>query len=384
MKAIVNAKVVLETGIIFDGVILTEGDRIARVGNARELEVPEGAQIIDAKGAYVGPGLFDIHVHGAEIATTYANPQAAADFFIKHGVTSFLATPSYGRNFDEFIEAFASVRACMGKVKGLRGIYAEGPYTNPKYGAGAANNPWRHPITEAEYKALVDAAGTDIRVWAIAPEREGLEPFLNYARQVNPNVVFALGHSEATPMQVRALGKNRPTIMTHTFNATGRQTRDSGGIRGYGPDEYCLKTPEMYAELISDSAGKHVHPELQELLLFCKGTEKIILITDRGTSSVTKVETRPEYMQYPDLNFGPNGELSGSRLTMNQCCRNMMAATGASIAQVFRMASGNPARAVGWFEEIGSIAEGKQADLAFVDDRFNVLQVMQAGEMVDL
>ena len=116
-----------------------------------------------------------------------------------------------------------------------------------------------------------------------------------------------------------------------------------GVKRVCGPDEYCLKTPEMYAELISDSAGKHVHPELQELLLFCKTAEKIILTTDRGTS-----------------------------------------AAGASIAQVFRMASGNPARAVGLFEEIGSITAGKQADLAFVDDKFNVLKVMQAGEMVDL
>jgi N-acetylglucosamine-6-phosphate deacetylase len=45
------------------------------------------------------------------------------------------------------------------------------------------------------------------------------------------------------------------------------------------------------------------------------------------------------------------------------------------------MASGNPARAVGLFDEIGSIDIGKAADLAFVDDQFNVLHVMRGGEM---
>ena len=63
LKAIINANVVLETGIIWDGVIVLEGDKIREVGSEHEVAIPEGAEIIDANGKYVGPGFVDIHVH---------------------------------------------------------------------------------------------------------------------------------------------------------------------------------------------------------------------------------------------------------------------------------------------------------------------------------
>ena len=48
------------------------------------------------------------------------------------------------------------------------------------------------------------------------------------------------------------------------------------------------------------------------------------------------------------------------------------------------MGSLNPARAIGLSDEIGSIEPGKIADLVFVDDRFNVKQVMLGGEMCEI
>ena len=45
MVYIYNAKVVLETGILFDGAILLDGDRIAAVGERREIAIPEGAEM---------------------------------------------------------------------------------------------------------------------------------------------------------------------------------------------------------------------------------------------------------------------------------------------------------------------------------------------------
>lgn len=377
MKAIINANAVLPNGILWDAVILISGEKIAEVKSAIEADIPKDAEIIDAKGAYVGPGFVDIHVHGAGGFSTIFNTEKAAEYLLSHGETSILCTQSYNQDFETFINVIRSIKEIVksGNAKNVKGMYAEGPYTNPKYGSRSKPIYWDKPIDPQEYKAIVDEAGSFVKVWTIAPEREGIKEFTEYVRKVNPNAIFSVGHSEATPMQIRALGKYRPKILTHMMCATGRQ---KAYVLGYGPDEYCAKEPEMYAELISDSCGIHVHPELQQFVLHTKGLDKVILITD-GTALNNPVPERLKHVK--DLNFDANGGIAGSKLTMDLACKNIMAHTNCGIAQAFLMASTNPAKALGLDEEIGSIEAGKTADLVFVDDKFNVKEVMLGGEI---
>ena len=63
IKAIINANIVLENGILWDGALITEKDKIISVDKEMNIKIPENAEIIDAQGAYVGPGFVDIHVH---------------------------------------------------------------------------------------------------------------------------------------------------------------------------------------------------------------------------------------------------------------------------------------------------------------------------------
>lgn len=375
LTAIYNANLVLETGIVSNGAVLIEDDTIVACG---DVQIPENAKKIDAQGAFVGPGFVDIHVHGGNGFNTCFQPKAAADHFLRHGVTTLLATPAYSFDFEKFLSAIRSVKENIESIPNLRGMYMEGPYTNPNYGANSHCNPWRGPVLAEQYEALVDEAGDLAKVWAVAPEREGLLPFLEYARKVNPDVKFAVGHSEATPAQIRALGEFAPTIHTHITNATGRPGVPDG-TRGVGPDEHCYMTPETYAEMISDSCGIHVQPDLQKMILHIKGVDRMILISD----STTLNNPNPRSLSHvTDLNFDSNGGLAGSKLTLDQACRNVMNATGCSIADAFRMASTNPATALG-FEDVGSIAVGKKADLVFVDDQFRVQQVMLGGKLCD-
>jgi imidazolonepropionase-like amidohydrolase len=64
-KALVGGRLIDGYGgiPIDDSVVLIEGDRITAVGRVGEVEIPRGAEVISTEGMSVLPGLFDMHVH---------------------------------------------------------------------------------------------------------------------------------------------------------------------------------------------------------------------------------------------------------------------------------------------------------------------------------
>lgn len=383
MICIENGKVVLENGILWDGIILVEDDRIVAVGKRGEVEIPEIAQRIDAQGAYVGPGFVDIHVHGGGGHAFWQEPAQAAEHFLRRGTTSVFPTLYHSLDKQDFLDSIQRVKTLMaagGIGKAIRGLYMEGPYMNPDFGASRKYNKWLGEITPEAYKEVVDEAGDLVKVWVVAPEREGIEGFVQYAKSVNPNVVFSVGHSRATPEQIRKLKKYGLNHQTHCMDATGRVSAWLG-TRGAGPDEACFLDPDMYAELICDSGAVHVNAQLQRLILKNKGIDKVVLISDCSGRKDGE-NPAPEGLRHmTDLSFDDQGSLGGSRLSMDMACRNIMTHTNCGIAQAFLMAARNPARSVGMDDEIGSIEAGKRADLVFVDDMFHVQKVMLAGTL---
>lgn len=380
MICIKNANLVLEKEIISDAVLLVDGEKIIDYGKKGELSVPDSAEVIDAKGLYVGPGFVDIHVHGGGGHEFLIEPLEAAEFFLRHGTTTVLAASRNVYDLDFYLESYDRVRSAMkddvvGKC--IYGIYMEGPFMNPSYGANPERNLWRGDILPERYMPLVDGCADLVKVWAVAPEREGLEPFLAYAKKVNPQVKFAVGHSEASYEQIDALKHYGISIQTHCMNATGTPEVKKG-VRSCGPDEYCFLNDDMYAELISDSGGVHVPSNLQRLLLKIKGLDKVVLITD---GNAVDFKAPPELAHFTDLAFDPYGRLAGSRLTMNKACQNIMKHTGVGIVEAFLFASRNPARAIGIDSQVGTIEKGKLANLVFVNGDFDVKKVMLQGKI---
>ncbi len=312
----------------------------------------------------------------------YEYPVEAAQHFLSHGETTVLAALYYNLAKDEFLTSIDRVKNAMKTPEGanIAGFYMEGPYMNPKYGGNADLNQWKGDILESDFKELVDRSKGLVKVWAVAPEREGIEDFMKYVRSQDPDTTFSVGHSEATPSEIKALKKYGITIMTHCMNATGRIPH-APGTRTCGPDEYCFMDDTMYAELICDSTGVHVSADVMNMVLKIKGIDKIILIAD---SFVSEYENPEEFKHIDDISFDHNGNIAGSKLTMDKACRNFLQKTNCGIAQSFLAASTNPAKAIGLYDEIGSISEGKKANLVFVDDRFNVKKVMLEGNFIDL
>lgn len=53
-----------EEEVIEDGVVVVAGNRIAAIGVRGDIDVPEGAHVVDASGMTVLPGFIDAHAHG--------------------------------------------------------------------------------------------------------------------------------------------------------------------------------------------------------------------------------------------------------------------------------------------------------------------------------
>ena len=135
---------------------------------------------------------------------------------------------------------------------------------------------------------------------------------------------------------------------------------------------------EIYAELICDSRGIHVDPYMLRLVRRIKGDDRIILISDCYAADGP---IPPGYDGVYDINFDHTGEIAGSKLTLDIACRNMMKHTGASIVDVFKFASYNPARATGLLDR-GEIAVGMRADLVIADHWMNIKNVILKGDLV--
>lgn len=378
MIAIKNATLVMKDHLIPEAVLLIEDGIIADFGEMRSMSIPAGCEVIDAQGLYVGPGLVDIHNHAGGGHWFYDEPEAAAQFNLQHGTTSVLATLYFNMNGQQLVEQAKTVQAAMKKPEGanIAGFYMEAPYMNPKFGADRENNPWKGPICREEYQPVIDQVGTDAKVWVLAPERENIEQFVIDARKNNPTVRFSVGHSEASPQQIEALIPYGLCIGTHHTNATGDLPKYPE-CRGVCVDETVNYNNSIYAEMICDSRGIHVDPYMQRLIRKIKGEDKLVLISD---SCVFDGPIPDGYEGVTDLCFDFEGEIAGSKLTLEVACRNMMKHTGASIVDVFRYASTNPSNAVG-FTDRGRIAKGLRADLVIVDHQMNIKSVILKGEV---
>jgi imidazolonepropionase-like amidohydrolase len=86
---------------VADQTVIVQGSRIASLGSAARVAVPAGARIIDGRGKFVIPGLWDMHVH---VSLTGS---AALPLFLANGVTG---VRDMGGNFPKVAAVRDSVR----------------------------------------------------------------------------------------------------------------------------------------------------------------------------------------------------------------------------------------------------------------------------------
>jgi len=94
-KPMQSAPIAIDGATLIDGTgraaltdarIVIVGDRIQAIGSRDEVKLPEGAQVIDARGKVIIPGLIDAHTHYRDFTT---------ELTITHGITTQIDTGNY-------------------------------------------------------------------------------------------------------------------------------------------------------------------------------------------------------------------------------------------------------------------------------------------------
>ena len=370
MKAIVNADIVLEDHILRDGVIFIDQGRIQEIGKRDETLIPTDCEIIDGEGLFAGPGFVDIHCHAGGDFWAHQDPYKMAAFHLAGGSTSLNCTIYHDIGEDGAISAMKKIRKAMDENKpgNIIGVHFEGPFFNPKYGARAKTI---RPVNKREYQRYLAEAGDILRLWTVAPEIDNAREFITDVHAAG--IPIAIGHSEASPEDVFWAVEHGATICTHIMDATGSSISPTrwGGTRECGFDEAVMLCDNVYCEIINDSGGIHVRPEMVRLIIKTVGIDFVVGITDSCTGSLDD----------SDINL-ENGELCGSKMRMYQVARNFKNNGHLGMTDVFKVCSRNPARAVHEDHLVGTLEAGKKANIVIVDENYNIRKVILNGNAV--
>lgn len=119
MKAIKNGKLIMNDKIVEGKVIIFDH----KILDIRE-EIPTDIEeVIDAKGALVGAGLIDLHIHGSGgcdvMDATHEALQIISETIAKFGVTSYLAT-TMTMSPQQIQKALIQVRESQNQLSGAK------------------------------------------------------------------------------------------------------------------------------------------------------------------------------------------------------------------------------------------------------------------------
>lgn len=357
-------------------------DAVLTVSDGSIAAIGEGAPTLDLGDAIIAPGMIDIHIHGREGCDVMdADPAALREISVslaQHGVTGFLATTATAA-WERTMGALSMVGEVMAgpALPGARllGAYSEGIFFSEIH-KGAHNEAFFLAPTVERIAEMQQAARGSLKVVALAPEREGAMEAIRYA--VAQGIRVVLGHTDATydqTMEALAAGASGGV---HVFN----------GMRGiHHRDPGCAGAVMLHpatVEVIAD--GVHLHPAILSMITRLKAPQEVMLISDcmcagglhDGDYRLGEMDVKVSQ----GVARTQAGGLAGSTLTLDNAVQRMVREVGLSFREALQMASLSPAHFLGIAGVIGSLAQGKQADLAIMDADHRVRATIVGGTPV--
>lgn len=357
--------------------VVIRGDRIEAVGTAASTPAPRGAQVVDGRGGFLIPGLWDMHVH-----LSYARA-SALPALVANGVTTVRDLGSSLPELEEWRRQMAA-----GRLAGPRVLRA-GPMLN-----GQEFNPFQIAVAnEAEARAAVRVLhriGADVIKLHRRTSREAYFAIADEAKRLSLPFV---GHvpMTVTPAEASDAGQatleHVETLFEGTFSAaiTGRDPiqamaewlrSDADRLFAMFVANGTFVTPTLVAwrglfDTI-DAGGSH-RLDAYMAASARKARQQVLKTTDAAALAEQRARLQQAYKVVAAMHRAGVSLLAGTDLSVvvhpgfsvHQELAELVQA-GLSPVEALRTATVNPARLFPKLEA-GSIAAGKRADLVLLD-----------------
>lgn len=234
--AITHATVIDMTGAkpLADQTVVIQKDRIANIASSNAVAIPRGAQILDAHGKFLIPGLVDMHIH----ITAAGEPDGSRKFIIPlllaNGITSV-------RDMGGYLESLNPLRKeiAEGKRLGPR-IVTPGPYLDGSPPSFEPSLVVTNSVEASEDVHQLVALGVDfIKVQSIL----GREPYFAIAQAAQREHITFVGHvpDRVTAAEAAIAGQHSIEHLTNV-------------LRGCSRDETKLMREQLYIPLQQETA----------------------------------------------------------------------------------------------------------------------------------
>lgn len=355
-----------ELGLIEDGSVWLEDGKIVAVGTTAELEEQysdrsEDAEIIDAYGQLVTPGLVDPHTHvayggsregefekrlqgasymdimnaGGGIHATMRMTREATeeelveqttkrlDSFLEHGVTTVEGKSGYGMNLETELK----------QLKVMKRLNAEHPIDLVPTFMGA------HAVP-AEYKGKEDEF-VDYLINEMLPEVAELAEF---------NDVFCEKNVYTPEQSERILEAGKKYGLTPKIHADE--------IVSYGGAELAAKVGAISAEHLLKASDEGIRAMADAGVIACLLPATALYLREEAAKGRKMIDSGVAVAISTDCNPGSSPTVS-MPLVMNLACISMRLTP----AEALVAATYNAACAIKREDRVGSIEVGKQADI---------------------
>ncbi|KAL4986947.1 hypothetical protein BDW68DRAFT_162244 [Aspergillus falconensis] len=344
-------------------------------------------EVIDLGGRTLAPGLIDCQLNGAQ-GFDFSIPRSSKEEYdeglrvvnkglARTGVTSYLPTviSSTAEVYHKVLPSLGPTGSKHRPEDGAEslGAHVEGPFLSPGRNGIHKTDVLRSATTADD---LVDCYGREnlygatktIRLMTAAPEVGKM--MSNIPHIVSNDIIYSIGHSDATYEQALAAIDQGATMVTHLFNAMRPFYHRNPGIFGVlGQNSEHRRRP--FYGIIAD--GIHLHPTSIRIA-YNAHPDGLVLVTDAmklcGLPDGIYDWTNGERIVKTGARLTLEGsdKIAGSSATLIECVNNFRRWSGASTAQALNAASATPARLLGLQGVKGSLDSGADADLLVLSD----------------